>query len=197
MKYLALGDSYTLGELVAYEENFPSQLTQLLAQESIQLNLDKLIAVTGWTTAELIQAIEENKPAYDYDWVSLLIGVNNQYRGQEIGRYEKEFYNLISQSILFASGRASRVIVLSIPDWGMTPFNTKRDANTVSQEIDQYNRINKKWAEHFGCPYIDITPLTRAHAQDEDYLTSDNLHLSAKMYKLWAIQMAKIIADNS
>jgi lysophospholipase L1-like esterase len=197
MKYLALGDSYTIGELVEEKNNFPHQVVTLLADQNISLTLDKTIAVTGWTTSELNDAIAKEKPDSDYDWVSLLIGVNNQYRGQEIERYEKELYNLLAQSILFANGRASRVIVFSIPDWGMTPFNTNRDVATVTKEIDQYNAIKKKWAEHFGCPFIDITPLTREFSKDEEYLTEDKLHLTGKMYKLWAEKAVKIIADNS
>jgi lysophospholipase L1-like esterase len=197
MKYLALGDSYTIGELVPAEDNFPQQTVSILKEKKIEVSLDKIIAVTGWTTGELNEAIAKEKPDSDYDWVTLLIGVNNQYRGQEIERYEKELYNLISQSILFANGRASRVIILSIPDWGLTPFNTKRDSAQVSKEIDEYNTIKKKWAEHFGCPYIDITPLTRKYSKDEEYLTNDKLHLTGKMYRLWAERIAQIIADNS
>ena len=197
MKYLALGDSYTIGELVPAEDNFPQQTVSILKEKKIEVSLDKIIAVTGWTTGELNEAISKEKPDSDYDWVTLLIGVNNQYRGQEIERYEKELYNLISQSILFANGRASRVIILSIPDWGLTPFNTKRDSAQVSKEIDEYNTIKKKWAEHFGCPYIDITPLTRKYSKDEEYLTNDKLHLTGKMYRLWAERIAQIIADNS
>lgn len=197
MKYLALGDSYTIGELVEAKDNFPHQTVTLLKNKNIKLTLDKTIAVTGWTTSELNEAIAKEKPSNDYDWVTLLIGVNNQYRGQDIKLYEQEFYNLLSQSILFANGRASRVIVLSIPDWGLTPFNTKRNVTKTSQEIDAYNAINKKFAKHFGCRYIDITPLTRKYAKDEDYLTEDKLHLTGKMYKLWAEQITEIIADNS
>jgi len=197
MRYLALGDSYTIGELVPLEKNFPHQTVTVLKGKNINLQLDKTIAVTGWTTGELNEAIAKEKPTQDYDWVTLLIGVNNQYRGQEIERYEKELYNLISQSILFAKGRASRVIILSIPDWGMTPFNTKRDITQVSKEIDEYNTIKKKWAEHFGCPYLDITPLTRKFSKNEDYLTEDKLHLTGTMYRLWAERIARIIIDNS
>jgi len=197
MKYLALGDSYTIGELVESKDNFPHQIVSLLEKQNIQLTLDKIIAVTGWTTGELNEAIAKEKPSMDYDWVSLLIGVNNQYRGQDIRLYEIELYNLLAQSILFANGRASRVIVYSIPDWGMTPFNTKRDVATVSKEIDEYNAIKKKWAAHFGCPYINITPLTRKYAKDSDYLTEDKLHLTGKMYKLWAEKATALIAKDS
>ncbi len=197
MKYLALGDSYTIGELVEAKDNFPNQIVSIVNKQDIQLVLDKIIAVTGWTTGELNEAIEKEKPPNNYDWVTLLIGVNNQYRGQDIKLYEQELYNLLAQSILFANGRASRVIVLSIPDWGMTPFNTKRDVTKTSKDIDAYNAIKKKWAEHFGCPFIDITPLTRQYAKDEAYLTEDKLHLTGTMYKLWAEKAAKIITDNS
>lgn len=197
MKYLALGDSYTIGELVPSKDNFPNQTVSILNKQNIDIKLDKIIAVTGWTTGELNAAIAEAKPDNDYEWVTLLIGVNNQYRGQDIELYEKEFKDLLNQSISFANGQASRVIVLSIPDWGMTPFNTKRDVNKTSEEIDAYNAINKNWAEKMGCWYLDITPFTREHAQDEEYLTEDKLHLTGKMYKIWAEQIAKIIADNS
>ncbi len=197
MKYLALGDSYTIGELVETKNNFPNQTVSILKEQGIEIDLKQIIAVTGWTTGELNEAIAKAKPGYDHDWVTLLIGVNNQYRGQDIALYEKEFYNLLSQSILFANGRASRVIVLSIPDWGMTPFNTKHDVQTVSDEIDAYNTINKKYTEHFGAHYIDITPVTRKYAQNTDYLTEDQLHLTDKMYEIWAKQIAQIITDNS
>ncbi len=197
MKYLALGDSYTIGELVAAEENFPNQTVSILKKLGVKIELDKLIGVTGWTTDELNEAIAQEKPATNYDWVTLLIGVNNQYRGYKIEDYESEFQNLLRQSISFANENASRVIVISIPDWGMTPFNTKRDVTKTSQEIDAYNAINKKWAEQLGCHYINITPLTRQYSKDKDYLASDQLHLSKKMYRLWAEKIAEIIADNS
>jgi len=193
MKYLALGDSYTIGELVRTEDNFPNQVVAKLKARNIDCTLTNTIAVTGWTTAELIEAIEKEKPTADNDWVSLLIGVNNQYRGQDIELYEEEFCNLLNDSMLYASGRASHVIVLSIPDWGMTPFNTKRDAKQVSAEIDAYNKINKKWTEKMGCKYIDITHFTRTYAKDEAYLTEDKLHLTGKMYALWAEKIVEII----
>lgn len=192
MKYLALGDSYTIGELVKSEENFPNQTAALVDD----LELDKIIAVTGWTTDELNAAIAKENPATDYDWVTLLIGVNNQYRERSVEEYDWQFYSLLCQSILFANGKAEKVIVLSFPDWGMTPFNTKRDVAQTSKKIDEYNAVNKKWAEHFGCHYIDITPWTREFSKDEEYLTSDKLHLTGKMYALWAEKIAAIISDN-
>ncbi len=195
MRYLALGDSYTIGELVRTEENFPNQVVKELAAKDISCTLTNTIAVTGWTTGELIEAIEKEKPTADNDWVSLLIGVNNQYRGQDISLYEKEFCQLLNNSILFASGRPSHVIVLSIPDWGMTPFNTKRDVKKVSEEIDAYNKINEKWTKKMGCQYINITPFTRTYSKDEEYLTEDKLHLTGKMYALWAEKIVDVMTS--
>jgi len=197
MKYLALGDSYTIGELVSYEDNFPSQTCKMLQAAGHPLSLDKLIAVTGWTTDELNAAIAKEKPGFDYDWVSLLIGVNNQYRGRSLDEYSWQFYALLSQAILFAKGNVKRVVVLSIPDWGLTPFNKKRDKKDTSELIDAFNAENKKWSAHFGCHYIDITESTRVHAQDEDYLTSDGLHLSPKEYEIWANKLSQLILKNS
>lgn len=193
MKYLALGDSYTIGELIEYKDNFPSQTTTLVQKGGQDLILDKLIAVTGWTTDELNEAISKEKPTCDYDWVSLLIGVNNQYRKRSIDEFSWQFYALLSQAILFAKGNPKRVIVLSIPDWGLTPFNKDRDRTQTSNEIDAFNAIKKKWALHFGCHFIDITQSTRDHAQDSEYLTDDGLHLTAKEYAIWAKKVSALI----
>lgn len=197
MKYLALGDSYTIGELVNYTENFPSQLALLASKIGKTLILEKLIAVTGWTTDELAAAICHEKPHTEYDWVSLLIGVNNQYRGRSAQEYEWQFYNLLCQAILFAKGNSKRVIVFSIPDWGLTPFNQDRDKKQTSMEIDEFNKINKSIAAHFGCHYIDVTASTREHAEDTQYLASDLLHYSEKEYALWAEKACEIIVNHS
>lgn len=189
MKYLALGDSYTIGEQVAYDDNFPNALVKMANEDDLELNLDQLIAVTGWTTAELATAIEEAKPGFDYDLVTLLIGVNNQYRGLSTHEYRWQFYALLCQAILFAGGRKNHVVVLSIPDWGLTPFNKDRDRETVSEEIDAFNAINREITEAMGCHYIDITPSTRQHANDPDYLATDLLHYSANAYMTWARQI--------
>ncbi len=193
MKYLALGDSYTIGEQVDYNLNFPSQTTRLLQQQGIPVVLDKLTATTGWTTDELATALANDPPTHDYDWVTLLIGVNNQYRGRSTEEYHWQFYSLLCQSILYAQGRADRVIVLSIPDWGLTPFNTDRDRISTSQEIDAYNLINKRLAEQLHTHYIDVTSSTRAHASDPHFLAPDMLHYAAPEYALWAQQVASII----
>lgn len=197
MKYIALGDSYTIGELVEYSQNFPSQVAQKITETGRHFTLDKLIAVTGWTTDELAIAIAKEKPSLDYDWATLLIGVNNQYRGRSLEEYQWQFYSLLCQAILFAGGNPKRVIVLSIPDWGLTPFNKDRDKIQTSKEIDEYNTINQSLAEHFGCHYVDVTTSTRLHVQDSEYLASDLLHYSKKEYAVWAEKVVKIILANS
>jgi len=192
LKYLALGDSYTIGEQVAYEMNFPNQLVRLMQAKGKTIQLDKLIAVTGWTTDELAAAIAKEKPSFDHDLVTLLIGVNNQYRGRSVDEYYWQFYSLLCQSVLFAKGTEKNVVVLSIPDWGLTPFNTSMDKQKVSLEIDAFNQINKEITLEMGCHYVDITTLTRMHAIDLIYLAEDKLHYSQKEYALWAAEIGKI-----
>jgi lysophospholipase L1-like esterase len=186
MKYLALGDSYTIGEKVAFEENFPSQLVQVLQKKAMDVKLHKLIGVTGWTTDELASAIEKENPDRDYDLVTLLIGVNNQYRNRSIEEYRWQFYALLCQAVLFAKGNVKNVVVVSIPDWGLTPFNTEKNPQMVSKEIDDYNAINKELSMRMGCHYVDVTDSTREHAKDEHYLASDLLHYSKFEYAIWA-----------
>lgn len=186
INYLALGDSYTIGEQVDYADNFPNQLIQLFQTNGYQAELDQLIAVTGWTTDELALAISKKQPSFDHDLVTLLIGVNNQYRGRSIEEYSWQFYSLLCQAILFAKSIPQHVIVLSIPDWGLTPFNKERDQKVTSDEIDAFNKINSEITKAMSCVYIDITKSSRDHAQDLSYLADDKLHYSAKEYKIWA-----------
>jgi lysophospholipase L1-like esterase len=193
MKYLALGDSYTIGESLPYHENFPSQVVKLLNEKNVHVELEKLIALTGWTTDELAVGIYNQNPHRSFDWVTLLIGVNNQYRERSVEEYESQFYSLLCQAILFANGKSNRVIVLSIPDWGLTPFNTTKDKQIVSQQIDEYNLANKQISLHAGCHYLNVTESTREHATDLNYLATDQLHYSATEYKIWATEIAKII----
>ena len=196
MKYLALGDSYTIGEQVDYKLNFPNQVVQLMQQHGQPLELSHLIAKTGWTTDELNAAISQIQPDYQHDWVTLLIGVNNQYRQRSVEEYSWQFYALLQQSILFAKSMPNRVIVLSIPDWGMTPFNAERPSNEVSAEIDEFNAVNKKITLQNGCQYIDITTSTREHATDTNYLAPDLLHYSEKEYGLWATKIVTTIFNS-
>jgi lysophospholipase L1-like esterase len=191
IKYLALGDSYTIGEKVEFLENFPNQLATSLNNQGKNCELPKIIAVTGWTTDELSIAIEKERPGTDYDFVTLLIGVNNQYRGRSLEEYSWQFYSLLCQAILYAKGESQRVLVLSIPDWGLTPFNKERDKKITSNEIDSFNQINEEITRAMNCRYIDITQSTRNHAIDLSYLAEDQLHYSAKEYAVWVAMINK------
>lgn len=186
MNYLALGDSYTIGEGVPFEENFPSQTVSLLKRKQILVKEFQVIAKTGWTTDELSDAINKATIHPPYDIVSLLIGVNNQYRGRSAENYQIEFESLLKRSIEFAGNHTSHVYVLSIPDWGVTPFAEGRDRTKIAKEIDAFNGINKKLSAQYQVNYIDITPSTREAANDPSLLTSDKLHPSGKEYGKWA-----------
>ena len=183
--YLALGDSYTIGESVPENERWPNQLASLLQANDISTEVTT-IARTGWTTDELwkgIQAREINPP---YDLVSLLIGVNNQYRGLDIAEYREEFIFLLNKAIEYAGGDAKRVIVLSIPDWGVTPFAKSRDSKKIATEINLFNSVNREESEKAGVNYVDITPGSRKAVTDSALMAADGLHPSGKMYAEWA-----------
>jgi lysophospholipase L1-like esterase len=188
--YLAIGDSYTIGESVPAADNFPNQLVSSMLNNAIPFLPAKIIAKTGWTTDELetgiIASNNENPLLKSYDFVSLLIGVNNQYRGQSVNSYKPEFQELLKKAINYAGERADRVVVLSIPDWGVTPFATGRDRMQIASEIDAYNAANKQIAQQYNVHYIDITPWTREAATDNSLLAGDGLHPSRKEYQRWA-----------
>lgn len=192
--FLALGDSYTIGERVSAEESFPGQVCRLLSEKKIIFETPEIIAKTGWTTDELQDAINSKTPGARYDFVTLLIGVNNQYRGRDIADYSVEFESLLHQAIRFAGDDPSRVIVLSIPDWGVTPFAAGRNREQISREIDAYNDINRRLAAAYHVNYIDITPGTRLAADDRSLLAADGLHPSGKEYAKWAQQLTAVMA---
>lgn len=186
-QYLALGDSYTIGESVCQSCKFPEQLKQQLKNTNPNADYSlKVIARTGWTTANLIDAISEEKPSSDYDLVSLLIGVNNQYQGIPYRVYEKEFPELVSKSIALAKGQKPRVIVVSIPDYAFTPFGqSSGKAETITIEIDKYNAFAKKYCEENEIAFINITDITRNGLNDPKLVASDGLHPSEKAYALF------------
>ena len=188
--YLALGDSYTIGESVTAPDNFPNQTVQLLKNSGYNFSPAEIIAQTGWTTDELQNKIDTYTFKLPYDFVSLLIGVNNQYRGRSVEDYKPGFENLLKQAIQFAGNKTDRVVVLSIPDWGVTPFATGRDREQIAREIDAYNIANRAIAEQYKVHYIDITPWTREAANDPSLLATDGLHPSAKEYKRWSEKLA-------
>lgn len=183
-RYLALGDSYTIGESVAEEERWPNQLVALVnSPKEIDVTI---IARTGWTTSELWQGIQAANPQGTYDMVSLLIGVNNQYRGYDINEYREEFRFLLEKSIEYAGGNPEHVIVLSIPDWGVTPFAWGKDTTQIAADIDAYNAINLEESQKAGVHYVDVTPVSREAVNDPTLIAGDGLHPSGKMYAEWA-----------
>jgi len=184
--YLALGDSYTIGESVPEADRWGVQLAGLLRSSGVAVSNPVTIARTGWTTAELAQAIDANKLTQTFDLVSLLIGVNNQYRGQSLETYQIEFEALLTTAIRFAKNDPQRVLVLSIPDWGQTPFAQGRDTQKISQEIAAFNAVAQEITQKAGVTFIDITPLTRKAAGDDTYVAQDGLHYAGKMHLEWA-----------
>ena len=188
LRYLALGDSYTIGEGVAADARWPHQLARTLREAGIPLRDPVTIATTGWTTDELSSAIDAASPAGDYDFVSLAIGVNNQYRGRDVDNYRGEFEALLLRAIGFAGGRRDRVLVLSIPDWGATRFgrDSGRDLARVARELDAYNAAARETCANHGVAFVDITPASREAGDAADMLADDGLHPSAAMYARWS-----------
>ncbi len=191
--YLALGDSYTIGEQFDFAENFPNQTVQLLRRSGFAFYAAEIIAKTGWTTDELSNAIEKTVTLGNYDIVSLLIGVNNQYRGRSATEFKIEFEHLLQKAIQFAGNKPDRVFVLSIPDWGVTPFAEGRDRKQIAEEIDQYNNICKTSSTAFKTHFINITASQRADGNKQEFLAPDSLHPSGKEYKKWADELSEAI----
>lgn len=191
--YLALGDSYTIGEQIILAESFPYQTVQLLRNKDIEIVAPEIIAKTGWTTDELDSAIQQHTFLKQYDFVSLLIGVNNQYRGRLVVEYENEFEILLKQAMVFAGNTSKNVFVLSIPDWGGTPFALENDSVKIASEIDAYNAACKKITLQYKCTFIDITTSQRLDANNAEMLASDGLHPSGKEYCKWAKQLAEAL----
>lgn len=182
-RFLALGDSYTIGESVAEADRWPNQLARELRRRGVDIGDPEIIARTGWTTDELSAAIDAAAPKGPYSLVTLLIGVNNQYRGRDVEQYRQQFVALLNRAIGFAGGNAKRVIVVSIPDWGVTPFAAQRDRAKIGAEIDRFNAINREEALRAGARYVDITPGSRR--SDPSLVAADGLHPSGKAYSEW------------
>jgi lysophospholipase L1-like esterase len=184
--YLALGDSYTIGELVPLYESFPYQAVQLLRGEGLHFHAPEIVAKTGWTTSELAEHLLHTKLNEHYDFVTLLVGVNNQYRGLSIDDFKSDLEFLLKKAIHFSGNKPERVIVISIPDWGMTPFAADREVKDIAREIDSFNSAKEALAKAYNITFIDITVAQRADAPDEAFITSDKLHPSGKEYEKWA-----------
>ena len=185
IRILALGDSYTIGEGVADTDRWPVRLADMLRARGKTAAAPKIIARTGWTTDELSAGIDAARPDSGFDLVTLLIGVNNQYRDRSEDEYRAQFRALLSRAMAFAGGSVTRVIVVSIPDWGVTPFANDRDRDAIGRSIDRFNAINRDETNRAGAHYADITPMSRRAARDASLLAADGLHPSASMYAAW------------
>ncbi|MGN2248794.1 SGNH/GDSL hydrolase family protein [Frateuria sp. GZRe14] len=184
LHYLALGDSYTIGEAVPATGRWPVQLVHQLRARGVAIDDPQIIAVTGWTTDELSAAMDAATFTPPYDLVTLLIGVNNQYRGRAAGEYRSQFSGLLRRAIALAGDRAAHVVVVSIPDWGVTRFAREqdRDPAQIARALDVYNAIARDEAGRAGTRWVDITPISRRHP---DLVADDGLHPGAAQYTLW------------
>jgi len=193
--YLALGDSYTIGESVDSALRWPVLLAEALRGEGVGVQEPVIVARTGWTTDELMEGIQEAGLTGSYDLVSLLIGVNNQYRGRDLDEYRAQFVTLLAQATAFAGGDPKKVFVLSIPDWGVTPFAQGRDRDGISREIDAFNQVNRNETEAAGVRYLDVTGISREAVDDPGLVAGDGLHPSGSMYRRWAEAGVPIVLD--
>ena len=184
--YLALGDSYTIGELVRINESFPYQTVYNLRKNGLQIAAPDIVATSGFTTDELNTAIDKATLLNEYDFVSLLIGVNNQYRGRTVEEFAIEFEGLLKRAIQFAGGKSVAVFVLSIPDWGVTPYAEGRNIKKISAEIDSYNNVCEFIAMKYKTHFLEITSSQRNDGSKEDFLAPYKLHPSGKEYSKWA-----------
>ena len=190
VRLLALGDSYTIGEGVATEDRWPMQLAALLRTHGLHVAEPKIIARTGWTTDELAAAIANTDVKERHDLVTVQIGVNNQFRGRSVDEYRAQFGALLARAIGLAGGRAGHVIVVSIPDWGQTPFAARRNRGRIGLDIDAFNAVNRDEAARSGSRYVDITTISRRAADEADLVVADKLHPSARMYAEWVRAIA-------
>jgi lysophospholipase L1-like esterase len=195
LSYLALGDSYTIGEAVPESGRWPVQLAQRLRADGIALGMPRIIATTGWTTDELSAAMDAAEPLGDWEVVSLLIGVNNQYRGRDLENFRNEFRALLERAIRLARHRPERVLVLTIPDWGVTPFGAQsgRDRAEIARQLDAYNAVVAEEARRRGAAVVDIAPVSRARGAQ--LVAEDGLHPSAALYAEWSALALPIMRE--
>jgi lysophospholipase L1-like esterase len=196
LSYLALGDSYTIGENVKEDQRWPVQLANSLTLKGTPVSSPQIIAKTGWTTDELKAKIVSENITKKYDLVSLLIGVNNQYRGRNEEEFRKEFIDLLETAIQFSGNQPQHVFVVSIPDWGVTPFGKNSPKISISEQIDLFNAIKKQETEKKGILFIDITPISRQATNDASLVAEDGLHPSGKMYQLWTEKIVPELLKN-
>jgi lysophospholipase L1-like esterase len=191
--YLALGDSYTIGESVAASQSFPIQTVNILREKNIQIKDPDIIAATGWTTANLIEFLDLNPPKNNYFIVSLLIGVNNQYQGKSVNLYNTEFTELLNRAIFYADKEKKHVFVLSIPDYSVTPFAVGTGTAATAKKIDEFNAVNKNIATDAGVHFLDITGISWTAKNNPALIASDGLHPSGQQYYQWSQLLASLI----
>ncbi len=185
LRYLALGDSYTIGHNVEIGERWPVQLVQRLRGQGVNMAEPEIIAVSGWTTSQLTEAVDASDTQGPFAIVSLLIGVNNQFHGLDIEQYRAEFVDLLHRSVAYAGIMPSNVIVVSIPDWSVTPFAEGKDRAQVAKEVDEFNAVNQDEAAKVGTRYVNVTTVSRRAANEPHLLSGDGLHPSGAMYSRW------------
>jgi lysophospholipase L1-like esterase len=193
IRFLALGDSYTIGQSVSEDQRWPVLMVEELRRGGKSIAPPEIIARTGWTTGDLIRTLNENPPAKKYDLVSLMIGVNNQYQGMDTEEYKSEFQLLLKKAISYADGGKNRVFVLSIPDWSVTPYASGTDKARMAAEIDKFNDVARQECKKGGVSFVDITPVSRTALHDNGLVAIDGLHYSGKMHKLWVNEAILIV----
>jgi lysophospholipase L1-like esterase len=186
LQFLALGDSYTIGEGVSPVDSWPVQLVARMCQAGFSIGEPRIIAQTGWATGDLIQAMDRSDLPESFDLVSVSIGVNNQYQGRSVTEYERDFVAILARARQLAGNKSGRVIVLSIPDWGVSPFAFGRGRAAIAEQIERFNSVNRRAADQSQARYVDVTALSRAAAIDQSLFAADGLHFSSKMYQRWA-----------
>lgn len=184
IRYLALGDSYTIGESVEIQLRWPMQLTERLKAEGFQIEEPRIIAKTGWTTGNLLEAMDLQLNNEKFDLISVSIGVNNQYQSKSIEEYEKDLHTIFTRAIKHSVKGAAGIFALSIPDYGATPFGAE-NSKEIGEELDEFNRVFRKVASEYNIPFYDITPISRRATEDASLIAKDDLHPSGKMYKMW------------
>lgn len=195
LRILALGDSYTIGEGVAVEDRWPVQLAGRLREQGLPVAEPQIIARTGWTTGELSQAIDQAQPEGPFDLVTLLIGVNNQYRGRSLAEYQVQFRDLLNRAVALAGREPRRVLVLSIPDWGVTPFARGQESGRIAAEIDAFNQASREETLSAGARYVEITDISRQVGAEAELLAADGLHPSGKMYAAWVERALPVVLE--
>ncbi|MBS1566695.1 MAG: SGNH/GDSL hydrolase family protein [Bacteroidetes bacterium] len=196
LRWLALGDSYTIGQSVAVQDRYPVQTAALLEKSGVHFQNPEIIATTGWTTGNLLDALRGKSAPPAYSIVTLLIGVNNQYQGRSIDEFRTQFNALLIQSIQLSGGKPGRVIALSIPDYSVTPFAAGRDPQTISRELDSFNEAARALAGQYKVQWLDVTTASRMAAMDRTLIAADSLHFSGREYAIWAGLLAPLIRQS-